>query len=184
MELCHVYGIIKKKKNGDCNYYDREANKWYDEQIGENFKKIAKKKFVKISNFVSQKNYDIITTPDSNGYLTIRIGIKKKIIKVIFNVNISTPAISAVGFGLATETKEGKYKSYQIFGSSGKKNYDGTYSYTIDTIDKEFNNQVQVQKWWGHNLTTFNYLKIEFNENYNFFDYNEYIRRVNYSNPT
>ena len=167
------------KKNGDCNYYDREANKWYDEQIGENFKRIAKKKFVKISNFVSQKNYDIITTPDSNGYLTIRIGIKKKIIKVIFNVNISTPAISAVGFGLATESKEGKYKSYQIFGSSGKKNYDGTYSYTIDTIDKEFNNQVQVQKWWGHNLTTFNYLKLEFSENYNFFDYYEYIKNIN-----
>ena len=136
-------------------------------------------KFVKISNFVSQKNYDIITTPDSNGYLTIRIGIKKKIIKVIFNVNISTPAISAVGFGLATESKEGKYKSYQIFGSSGKKNYDGTYSYTIDTIDKEFNNQVQVQKWWGHNLTTFNYLKLEFSENYNFFDYDEYIKNIN-----
>ena len=167
------------KKNGDCNYYDREANKWYDEQIGENFKRIAKKKFVKISNFVSQKNYDIITTPDSNGYLTIRIGIKKKIIKVIFNVNISTPAISAVGFGLATESKEGKYKSYQIFGSSGKKNYDGTYSYIIDTIDKEFNNQVQVQKWWGHNLTTFNYLKLEFSENYNFFDYYEYIKNIN-----
>ena len=172
------------KKYGQVNYYDRENNKWYDEQIGDNFKKIANGNYVKISNFFSQKNYDIITTPDSNGYLTIRIGIKKKIIKVIFNVNINTTYISAVGFGLVTYTKDGIWDSQRIFGSSGKKNYDGTYSYTIDTINKDFNNQVEIQKWWGHNLTTFNYLKIEFNENYNFFDYNEYIRRVNYSNPT
>ena len=169
---------VSNKKSGDCNYYDRENNKWYDEQIGDNFKKIAKKKFVKISDFCSPQNYDIITTPDSNGYLTMRIGFKTQIIKVIFNVNIATTTLSEVGFGLASETKDGKYVAEPIPGSTGKKNYDGSYSYTIDTINKEFNNQVQIQKYWGHNLTSFNYLKIIFKKNYNFFDYEEYIRRI------
>jgi len=167
------------KKFGDYNYYDRENNKWYDEQIGENFKKIAKGKYVKMSNFISEQNYDFITTIDSNGYLTIRLGIKKNIIRVIFNAAINTTGLYNVGFGIATNDKNGKWHGDAIFGSSGKKNYDGTYSYTLDTIDKEFNDNIQIQVWWGYEYVTFNYLRIEFNENYNFFDYNEYIKRIN-----
>ena len=166
------------KNSGDTNYYDRENNKWYDEQIGANFKKIASGNYVKISNFFSQKNYEIIRTPDSNGYLTIRIGIKKKIIRVIFNVNIDIPSLSGVGFGIATVTKEGVWYGERVYGSLGKRNYDGSYTYTIDTINIEFNDHVELQKWWGNEHITFNYLRIEFSENYNFFDYDEYIKTI------
>ena len=167
------------KKFGDCNFYDRENNKWYDEQIGVNFKKIATGNYVKISNFFSQKNYDIIRTTDANGFLSLRLGIRTKIVRVIFNVKISIPYISAVGFGLVTQTKEGVWDGQRINGSSGKRIYDGSYTYTIDTINKEFNDHIEIQQWWGHDYITFNYLKIEFNENYNFFDYDEYIKRIN-----
>jgi endoglucanase len=179
------YGIMSclwdnsnKNNHGEFNYYDRENNKWYDQQIGDNFKKIAKGNYVKISNFFSQKNYDIISNIDSNGCLTIRIGIKKSIEKVIFNVSINTTILSVVGFGVCSEDKYGNWTGLMVGGSLGKKNFDGSYTYTIDAIDQNFNNQVQIQKWWGHNLTTLNYLKLEFKENYNFFDYDEYIKRI------
>ncbi len=167
-----------KKKYGDMNYYDRENDEWFDKQIGENFKIISKGKFVKPSKFFEPSNIDIIRTPIPEGHMHIKIGPRENILKVSFNVKLTTN-IHSVGFGLCSINSSGDWYGAPIAGSLGEKIYDGTYTYTIDASNRDFNNYIEIQKWWGIQYITFNYLRVDFKQNYNFFDYSEYIKQVN-----
>ena len=167
-----------QRKFGDMNYYDRENDEWFDKKIGENFKIISKGKFVKPSTFFESSNMDIIRTPTTEGHMNIKIGQRLNIVKISFNVNISENKDS-VGFGLCSISSAGDWHSETILGSIGEKIYDGTYTFTIYGKNRDFNNYIEIQKWWGNEYITFNYLRVDFNQNYNFFDYYEYIKQIN-----
>jgi endoglucanase len=164
-----------QKKFGDINFYDREKNEWFDKEIGENFKIISKGKFVKPSIFFEPSNMEIIRTPTNEGHMNIKIGARENIFKVSFNVKITTDLYS-VGFGLCSISSSGSWHGDSISGSLGERIYDGTYTFTFYASDYDFNNYIEIQKWWGKEYITFNYLRIDFKQNYNFFDYNEYIK--------
>ena len=61
-----------------------------------------------------------------------------------------------------------------VGGENGKKEYDGTYTYNIDISYKDYNDYVEIQKWWGNEYVIFNYFSLEFEQNYTFFDFNLY----------
>ena len=161
------------KNVGDMNYYDRINNKFFDEQIGENFKKIARGKYIKTTDYFIISNIDTVYTPNSEGYMEIIFGLKKAV-KVILNVNILIKYISAVGFGIVSQDKNGNWIGDILYGEEGKKQYDGSYTYSVDISNRNYYDYVQIQKWWGHENIIFNYFSLEFNMSHKFFDYNLY----------
>ena len=167
------------KNVGDMNYYDRINNKFFDEQIGENFKKIARGKYIKTTDYFIISNIDTVYTPNSEGYMEIIFGLKKAV-KVILNVNILIKYISAVGFGIVSQDKNGNWIGDILYGEEGKKQYDGSYTYTVDISNRNYYDYVQIQKWWGNENIIFNYFSLEFNMSHKFFDYNLYKSSLYY----
>jgi hypothetical protein len=160
------------KKYGVMNYYDRKNDKWYDDVIRDNFIKMAQGDFLKFTDFSYYSNKDTVTNVDYNGYLVLKIG-KIKVRKIIFNVKL-TIDYNSVNFGLFSYDKNGKDFTEVVNGPEGKKNFDGSYTYTIDVSKKDYNNYIEVQKWWNAEYSTFRYLIIQFNKEYTFFDYISY----------
>jgi hypothetical protein len=161
------------KKTGEYNYFDRDNNQWYDEIIKNNFKKISKGKYIKPKEYFIISNQNTITTEDSNGSFKITIA-NKKVLKVIFNAHIINAELYDVGFGIASTDRYGNLVSESLSGTLGKKQYDGSYTFTIDTSQKDFNSYIELAKWWGYEFITIHYLTIEFEEEQTSFDYDSY----------
>jgi len=73
---------ISDKKYGIFNYYDRLKDKWYDEVIRDNFKKISQGNFLKFTDFSYKSNKDVVTNLNSKEELVLQIGKKK--LKMLF----------------------------------------------------------------------------------------------------
>ena len=61
--------------------------------------------------------------------------------------------------------------------------YDHTYNYIIDVSDKDYNEIIQVSKKCNEvnnfeKNINFNYLRIEFEQRYTFFDYKKYKNAI------
>ena len=59
-------------------------------------------------------------------------------------------------------------------GGDGKKQDDGTYLFTIDVSDKDFNDYVQVQRWWGNDNIEIISASVEFEGSAKTIDYKAY----------
>ena len=165
--------------SGDMNYYDRINNNFYDEIISKNFKKISRGKFIKPTDYYIKLNKETVTTPNIEGNMEIKIG-RKNVTKVIFNVNIYNYKLSNVIFGISSADKGGETFIDYISGSRGKKEYDGSYTYTFDGSKKDYNNFVQIQIWEGNEFITFNYFTLEFDQSYTILDYKSYKENLSY----
>jgi len=161
------------RENGDMNYFDRSNYKWFDEKIGENFKKIKRRNFIKPTDYYISSNKETVTDLAIGGTINLKIG-KKKVLKVIFNVEILTNQLWSVGFGISSKDKAGVGFGIKIGGLEGKRQYDGSYTFTYDVSDQDINEIVEIQKWWGQNETIINYLTVEFNQSYTIFNYESY----------
>ena len=124
---------------------------------------------MKFTDFSYYSNKDTVNNLNERGFLVIKIG-KKKVKKVIFNVKISIP-YNYVNFGLLTNHKNGLYFTEQIDGPLGKKNFDGSYTYTFDVSKKDYTDYVEVQKWWNSEYSTLVYVTIIYDKEYKFFNY-------------
>ena len=148
---------------GNMNYIDRNTNQWYNEKIRSDFKKISKGKYVKIMDYFIYSFSKTISSKDSDGNMYIKIG-KKKVLKVIFNAFISTSNYTNIKFALCSDDEHGNWKGDPFFLRDGKKEYDGSYTFTLDVKDKEYYDFVQTDVWEGKEFVTFNYFTAEFNE--------------------
>jgi hypothetical protein len=157
----------------DINYFDRINYKWFDEKIGENFKKIYRGNFINPTNYYLTTNRETVKNVNFGQSLYIKIG-SKEIIRIMFNVNILTNFLWSVGFGVISTTKKGLPINIMISGTEGKKEYDGSYTFTVDVTNKEMSNSVEVQEWWGYDDIIINYLTVEFDRNYTIFNYDAY----------
>ena len=162
-----------KKEAGDMNYFNRETGEWYDEKIRDNFKRIARGKYIKPTEYYLISNSLTTTEPDSDGHFTLYIG-KLKAVKAIFNAKIKSSKFRDCVFGITSVNKNGGWIGESIWCGLGEKQYDGTYIYTYDISHKDFNDNIQIQKWWGHDLITLNYFTLEFEENLTIIDYKSY----------
>ena len=158
---------------GDMNYYDRVNDKWYDNIIKDNFKKISKGKFVNPRDYYFISNKDTVSGLSPEGAIRMQIG-EKKAMKVIFNAEVSKNYLFSSGFGIASSDKNGGWVGESVSANTGKKQYDGSYTYTINVSDKDYNDYIEIEEWWGHDYISLNYLTVEFDKNYTFFDYKEY----------
>ena len=160
------------KKYGIMNYYDRVNDKWYDEVIRDNFKKLAQGDYLKFTDFSYYSNKDTITNGNYNGVFHLKIG-KKKVKKVIFNAKLAID-YNFVNYGIGSNDKRGMPFNQMVNGNEGKKNFDGSYTYTIDVSKKDYNDYVEIQKWWNSASITLRYLSILFDKEYTFLDYTAY----------
>ena len=65
-----------------------------------------------------------------------------------------------------------------ILKNAKKKEYDGSYTFIFDLSEEDCNNYIVLEKLSAFNVITFNYLTIEFNETFIFFDYKYYKEAI------
>ena len=170
---------ISEKVEGDMKYYyNKETNEWADKMIGENLFKISKGDSIKAANYYNKNN---IERDDSCvfGYIHIDIG-SKKVKTIILNVeivdnftfNYDEISVSILIF----DKNENCYEIECTKG--GKRQYDGSITYTIDVTNIECYNYVEAVSWIGTKFVALNYLTLIYQENYNFFDYKSYKSAV------
>lgn len=166
------------KKAGDMNYYDKEHDRWFDDQIKENFIKISKGDFIKPSNYFSISDSEYIYSKNENdGSMFVRIE-SKKVNTIIFNAQINLKNLWDCGFGLLIYDINNNIIRREISGMEGKKQYDNTYLFTIDASDATNTSSLLLQKWWGNEHVTINYLRIFYKESYNIFDFSGYKKAI------
>jgi len=159
---------------GNMNYIDRNTNQWYNEKFRSTIKIISKRKNVKISDYFIYSYSKTISSTDSDGNMKINIG-KKKVLKVTFNVFINNSTYSSIKFAIVSNDKYGNWMGDGFFFKEAKREYDGSYTFTIDVKDKEYHDYVQTDVWEGKEFITFNYFIAEFNETEISINYKAYI---------
>ena len=169
---------ISEKIEGDMNYYyNKETNKWSDEKIGDIFLKISKGNFIKTSKYY-YKNNEETENPNVYGYIHIDIGFKK-VKTIILNVKIMDIYAYENDLSVSLFTCQKDQNWYEIkCNKNGRKQYDGSITYTIDATNMECYYYVEALSWWGSETVVLNYLTIIYEENYNFFDYISYKSAV------
>ena len=145
----------------------------YNQIIKNNFKKISRGKQIRPKDYYIISNLKTVKNADPDGHFNINFG-KKKIVKIIFNAFINTKDLYSAGFGIVSSDKNRNWVGESISASSGKRQYDGSYTFSIDASKKDFNTYLQLQKWWGHDNIDVNYLSLELDENDVSLDYVSY----------
>ena len=149
---------------------------WYDEKLGTYFKGLKSGSYVSFDDYLKKTikkvtvagDSDTSTTVDSDGQLQVKIG-TKKVSKITFNATIDEThkdwTSYNVGFGIGTSVN-GKWTGTPVSGTSGVKQSDGTYTYTLSISDLEggaASDYIQVQKWWGNDaITSLNSVTVEY----------------------
>jgi hypothetical protein len=166
-----------KKGAGNMNYYDKENDRWYDEKIRDFLAKISKGEYVKPTEYYFFSNQETVYNIDPYGNLVINIG-EKKATRAEFNVLVSGINYVSVGFGIASLNKNGNWIGEAISGDKGIKQDDDSYSFFIDIKEKDYNEHIQIEKWWGNSYTTFKYFTLIYDKEYILFNYYEYKNAI------
>ena len=170
---------ISEKAEGDMKYYyNKETNEWADIILGENLLEISKGNFIKKTNYYHKNNLE---TDDSSIYGAFHIDIgSKKVKTIILNIKIVNNNIfdyDEILVGIFTFDKSNNW--YEIESKKfGKRQYDGSFTYTIDVTNIECYKYIEASLWWGTNFVALNYLTVIYEDNYNFFDYKSYKSAV------
>ena len=156
------------------NYYNRESNEWYDEKVRDNFKQISRGKYINHLEYFSKTN-SITTYVEDFLLMYIKIGIKKPL-KAIFNLKYDGKSEN-IDFSFQTYDKSLEPFIIDLKKSHKKKEYDGTYTFTVDVSNIYCNSYIQLNKE-SSMLVTFNYLTVEFEESFLYFDFKSYKEAI------
>ena len=165
------------KTTGNMNYYNRENNTWYDKKIGNNFKQISKGKYIRPLEYYGKTN-SLTTYVDANYEMYIKFT-NKKPLKAIFNIKYDESVFNDISFG--TYDKNGGENYIDLGKSKIKKEYDGSYTFTLDISKEDCNHYIVLERIRSFSLITFKYLTIEFEETFTFFDYKYYKEAISSS---
>ena len=158
---------------GDMNYYDRENDKWYDEKLKENFMQISRGKYIKPTDFYIKTHFETVTMTYLQGTIELKIG-SRKALKIIINVRLTGTLFIDVNFNVFSYDTIGRSFKINFEKSDGKKQYDGTYVFSIDVSKIKCYNYIQVTKSLGNKYITLNNLTVEFEESFQSIDYKSY----------
>ena len=159
------------KEYGDMNYYDRENDKWFDEKLKEYLIQILKGTYFKPIDFYIKINSETKINPFSSGNLQIDMR-DRKALKIILNARLTGTLFIDLDFGIYSQDAFGRSFKINYEKSNGKKQYDGTYIFTIDVSKIKCYQYIQVTKYYGS--ITLNNLTVEFEENFQSIDYKSY----------
>jgi len=168
--MCCLWDISEKVE-GDIYFYNREQNIWRDEKMGDFFINISKGKNIKLSQFYYKTNNETETYTFYNG-LSIEFGTKKPL-KIILKAKILCRINIDCFIGIVTLDKEGNWYDF-VVENNGKKQYDGTRIFTIDVSQKDCHTSIEIFQIQGYDEITFNYMTVEFEETFLYFDYKSY----------
>ena len=163
------------KNYGDMNYYNRLTDEWYDEKIKNILMEISKGKIVKSADFYIYSNFETITDIEQYENVFIDFGAKKPI-KLILNMYYSGKIYYDYYFTIYCEDIGGWDNYIDFDERNGKKYYDGTITYTIDISDENCYNYFYINYYYGD--IYFNYIKIEYQENFTSFYYDDYKAKI------
>ena len=163
------------KNYGDMNYYNRLTDEWYDEKIKNILMEISKGKIVKSADFYIYSNFETITDFEQYENVFIDFGAKKPI-KLILNMYYSGKIYYDYYFTIYCEDIGGWDNYIDFDERNGKKYYDGTITYTIDISDENCYNYFYINYYYGD--IYFNYIKIEYQENFTSFYYDDYKAKI------
>ena len=165
------------KEYGDMNYYDRENDIWYDNKLKENFIEISKGKYIKPIDFYIKTHLETVSIPYFEGVLMMKIGTRKAL-KIILNVKLTGILFNNLDFIIFTYDAIGRIFEINFEKSDGKKQYDGTYVFTIDVSKIKLYEYLQVSKYYGEQFITLNNLTVEFEESLQSIDYTSFKNAI------
>ena len=152
----------------------RNNNSWYDKIIKNNFHKISKGKYVKLSQYFLTTKFESIKEIDNNEIsFSLKIS-KRKVNKIIFNIDFYGVFGLDFSFSIYTYDNNGEWIEIKFGMQNGKKDYDGSYIFTIDVSEIECNGYLDIIKWYGEENILFNNFTIEYKELFIGFDFETY----------
>ena len=161
------------KQYGDMNFYDKENDIWYDDKLKENFIEISRGKYVKPKDFYIKTHFETVTIPYLEGTIQLKVG-NRKALTILLNVRLTGILFIDLDFTIYTYDSLGRYYEINFEKSDGKKQYDGTYIFTIDVSKIKCYDYIVVTKSMGMQYITLNNLTVEFEESFQSIDYKSY----------
>ena len=161
------------KQYGKMNFYDRENDKWYDDKLKENFMQISRGKYIKPKDFYIKTYFQTATITYLEGTIQLKIG-NRKALTIILNARLTGILFIDLDFTIYTYDSFGRYNKINFEKSDGKKQYDGTYIFTIDVSKIKCYDYIVVTKSMGMQYITLNNLTVEFEESFQSIDYKSY----------
>ena len=149
-------------------YLNKENNEWSNDKYGKIFNKISKGKFIKSFDYYSITNLEINDFCEF-GLLEINIG-SKRIIKIFIKVRFIFHLDSIVLTVYSYQRHNFDYITLDLREQDGKKQYDGTSIFTIDTSEMDLYYNVQVMAWHGEDYMIIESLSVLYEEPYSSFD--------------
>ena len=165
-----------EKISENNNYYNRETDTWNDEKIQKIINKISKDKGIKSFDYYTVTNSEVFVSYNNFYYSKTS---NKKLKKIILNAKIYENAILGIDFDIIIASYD-LNDGIEIFISTedGKKEYDGTITYTVDVSNYNLYNEVYILFWGDDRYALINNVTFEFKEIFPFFDYNSYKNSV------
>ena len=163
------------KKYGNMNYYNRETDEWYDDKIKDIFSELSGNDVVNILDYYITTNIETIYETEDYGYYSIFLN-NRKPLTLILNLSYKGELFTDYNFYISSFNKYDEFFDI-IFGKeNGKKQYDGTITYTFDLTNENCNKYIEIIQWYGE--MNFNNVTIIFNESFIYFDYKSYKNEI------
>jgi len=163
------------KNFGKMNYYNRLTDEWFDDKIKNIFKSFSKGNFVKSSDFYIYSNFEIISNIDDYSDYNIEFG-EKKPLKIILNLNYDGNLYYDYLFAIYCGDRD-SWESPLVFDEkNGKKQYDGSITYTLDISYQNCYKFIQIYYYFGN--IHFKKIIVEYQENFSSFNYNDYKAKI------
>ena len=163
------------KSFGDMNYYNRLNDEWYDDKLKNIFINISKGNFVKSSDFYINTNFEYISNIEQYSDCYIQFGTKKPL-KIIVNIDYSGNLYYDYLFEIYCADKNNWGLFIYFDEKNGKKQYDGSITYTIDTSYHNCYNYFEIYYYFGE--INFKKITVEYQENFTSFFYNDYKAKI------
>ena len=160
---------------GNMNYYNRLTDEWYDDKIKNIFMKISKGNFVKSSDFYIYSNLETVTNIDMDYGYFIDFGTKKPL-KIILNINYIGKFYYDYYFEVYCIDIRLWISQIYFDEKNGKKQYDGTITYSIDISEKDCHEFIEFYYYYGEIF--FKNITIVYQEYFSSFDYNDYKAKI------
>jgi len=167
-----LWDIPMTSSNDNNFYFNKENNKWSDVKFEKIFNKISKGKIIKSYDYYYQTNLEIEDIP-LYGYYTIYSG-QKRIIKIFINARFYQHTGPDLVMGIYSANKYYHYTFFSFIEKDGKRQYDGTSIFSIDTSQLELYYYVQAMAFFDEEYMHINNLTVQYEETYLCFDHISY----------